>query len=340
MTLVRTRRTFLAAASSSFLLTARGGGAPGEAVKIMDPATEFELIRVAAEKHNSWLPPGENRALTRKGDALIFASDRSGVPQLYRHEFKPNRIRQLTAAAKLDTNAFSLDSAGKHVQYFDGGRMMQVNGGGGREKRLFDLPAGATCFDTVEDTIVLAAGNRLFRGTELVAQAEAAISNLTLRPRSAGAAFLSGGALYYSALNGSAKKLAGSAICARWAPDGGTILYLAKTAALPEIREVNPDSGEEAFVVRTSQFGYFQCNGDASVFLGVSGSLAQPNLVLLLRTVKRELTVSEHRASSAAITRAAFSANSSRLVYQTDRTGKMAVYAMAVDKLVESTDEV
>jgi hypothetical protein len=117
------------------------------------------------------------------------------------------------------------------------------------------------------------------------------------------------------------------------------VLYLKRTASLTELREVAVESGEDTLVARTSQFGYFQRNADASVFLGASGRAAQPNLVLLLRSVKRELTVSEHKASSAALTRAAFSVNSSRLVYQTDRAAKMVIYAMNVDKLVEQTDE-
>lgn len=339
MELSRTRRTFLAAASSSFLLHARGE-LPGEAVKLIDPATEFEVIRVTAEKHNSWLPAGENRALTRKGDALIFASDRSGSVQLYRHDFKPNKLRPLTEASKLIVDSFTLDANDKHVLYMDNGRLMRAGSHGGGARSLLSLPDGASRFDVAGDTYFIAAGRKLSRGASEIATFDDAITSLSTRPGQPSGAVVAGGSLFSFSLNGSPRKLAADVLCARWSPTGEALFVLIKTSGLPELREVNPQSGESTLVAKTSQFGYFQRNGDASVFLGASSSLAQPNLVLLLRSAKRELTIAEHRASSAALTRAAFSPNSARLAFQTDRSGKSVVYAMAVEKLVEQTDEV
>jgi len=59
---------------------------------------------------------------------------------------------------------------------------------------------------------------------------------------------------------------------------------------------------------------------------------------LLVRSVKRELTLCEHRASNPAETNPVFSPNSQRIFFQSDRDGKMAIYAMAVDRLVSETE--
>jgi oligogalacturonide lyase len=88
----------------------------------------------------------------------------------------------------------------------------------------------------------------------------------------------------------------------------------------------------------TSQFASFSANADGSVIVGASGSKAQPFVLLLVRSVKRELTICEHRASNAASVRPRFTPDSQRVYYQSDREGKPAVYGMAVDKLVEKTE--
>ena len=54
--------------------------------------------------------------------------------------------------------------------------------------------------------------------------------------------------------------------------------------------------------------------------------------------MKRELTLCEHRASDPRITAPMFSPNSQRIFFQSDRDGKLAIYAMTVDRLVEATE--
>ena len=88
----------------------------------------------------------------------------------------------------------------------------------------------------------------------------------------------------------------------------------------------------------TSQFVAFGGNGDSSVFVGASGSKASPYVLLLVRSVKRELTLCEHRASDPALVNPMFSPNSQRIFFQSDRDGKMAIYAMVVEKLVAETE--
>jgi oligogalacturonide lyase len=72
--------------------------------------------------------------------------------------------------------------------------------------------------------------------------------------------------------------------------------------------------------------------------VGASGSKASPYMLLLVRSVKRELTLCQHRASDPRQVTAFFSPNSQRVVFQSDRDGKMALYSIAVDRLVEETE--
>jgi hypothetical protein len=126
-----------------------------------------------------------------------------------------------------------------------------------------------------------------------------------------------------------------------WAPDGRSILYLnypADPHKLHNLREYLPDSNEERKLADTTQFVAFGCNGDTSVFVGASGSKASPHVLLLARAVKREFTLAEHHASDPRMVAPIFSANSQRVFFASDRHGQPAIYAMAVDKLVEVTE--
>jgi oligogalacturonide lyase len=118
------------------------------------------------------------------------------------------------------------------------------------------------------------------------------------------------------------------------------LLFLREVQAgvlLSEIHEVNPDTGAEQRVAPTSQYAAFAPNGDASVFVGASRSKAQPNIVLLLRTVNREFTLCEHRASHPALVSPVFSPDSRRVYFQSDHQGKSALYSVNVELLVEPT---
>jgi oligogalacturonide lyase len=127
----------------------------------------------------------------------------------------------------------------------------------------------------------------------------------------------------------------------QWSPDGRTVLYLnypEDRTKLNNLREFAPDSGEDQMIAPTTQFVHFGRNGDASVFIGASGSKASPHVLLLVRTVKRELTLCEHRASNASIVAPIFSPNSQRIYFESDQHGKPAIYSMQVDRFVAETE--
>ncbi|HEY6347731.1 MAG TPA: oligogalacturonate lyase family protein [Bryobacteraceae bacterium] len=125
-----------------------------------------------------------------------------------------------------------------------------------------------------------------------------------------------------------------------WSPDGRTVFYLSYPSdphRLHNIRELTPDSQEDRPVADTTQFVAFERNADASVFTGASGSKASPHVLLLVRAVKRELTICEHRASDPTMVSPVFSPNSQQVYFVSDRHGKPAIYSVTVEKLVEET---
>ena len=109
---------------------------------------------------------------------------------------------------------------------------------------------------------------------------------------------------------------------------------------LNSLRELTPDTNsEDKPIADTSQFVTFGRNADASVFVGASGSKASPHVLLLVRAVRRELTLAEHRASDPSMVAPVFAPNSRRIFFNSDRHGKPAIYSMQVDKLVEETED-
>lgn len=343
------------AAAPVALFAAKGQESPGEAKKFLDAATEFEVLRVTGLEHNAWLPLASNRAFTRKGEALLFASDAGGTPQLYRHDFKLNRIRQMTDAAALNTNLFQWTAGDKGILYLDGTKLTQT--GGARDRVVHEFPAGweqSPRMAVSEDGLTIAASSSNGQKTRIIVTGKAAsaledvngdIGTLYVRPRHSGVSFISGGGLWYAATGArrakQVKTAPGEVLSSHWTADGASLLYLLKPAEagrLTEIRETVPETNKDSFVAKTSQFVHFVRNGDATVFLGASGSVASPHLLVLLRSVKRELTICEHRCSDARLSRAVLSPNSTRMAFQTDRHGKLVVYSMAVDRLIESED--
>jgi len=351
-----TRRAILSVGVASELQAAKGQESPGKAKKFLDGATEFEILRVTDLGHNAWLPLASNRAFTRKGDALHFASDAGGTAQLYRHDFKANKNRQLTEAASLNTNTFTLTAGDRGLLYVDGRKLLRT--AAARDRLVYEMPevwAQSPRIAISDDglTVVLSSSNgtktRIMvtgRAAAMAEERDGDIGTLYLRPRHPAVSFIAGGGLWYLPLGTKKaavlKTAAGEVLSSLWTADGGTLLYLLKPAGagkLTEIREIVPDGNRDSLVAKTSQFAHFQRNADATVFLGASGSQASPHLLLLLRSVKRELTICEHRCSDARLARAVLSPNSARVAFQTDRHGKIVIYSMAVDRLIEQTED-
>lgn len=153
------------------------------------------------------------------------------------------------------------------------------------------------------------------------------------------------GELWVAGFDGKGKRKVetppGRVLQARWGPGGRTILYLlepADLAQLNQIREQDLDSREDVRLASTSQFVSFAANANASVFLGASRSKASPNLLVLLRATRRELTLCEHKAKNPLNVPLLFTPDSQRLFFQSDKDGKPAIYMMHLERLIEKTD--
>ena len=357
-----TRRTCVAslAGASACLAGDKGQTYPTESKRYSDEATENIVVRLTDPAHQSWLPAPYNRAISRKSDFLIYSSDRSGAMQAYRLDLKTGQSRALTDAPELATGSLTL-APDEHEFAYLAGRLLylgRLNGGHTREVyRVEDGSDFGAGFSLSEDGLVAALIEekpgmsrlrlitiRTGMATTVVESTEP-ISDPQPRPKRAGLLYRRNSELwvvnYDGAQNRKLKIAPGGLGTALWSGDGRTVDYLdlpSDRKQLNNIREFTPDTNDDQFVSNTTQFVTINRNRDTSVFVGASGSKASPYVLLLVRSVKRELTLCQHRASDPRQVTAFFSPNSQRVIFQSDRDGKMAIYSIAVDRLVEETE--
>jgi oligogalacturonide lyase len=162
-------------------------------------------------------------------------------------------------------------------------------------------------------------------------------------------AYLSNGALYTTKLDG-LKPVAlptepGRVLDVAWSPamerDDLRLLYLHADAAgrTVNLREYDMNARRDRLVALTSQYAAFSPNADASVFAGASFSKAQPHVLMLVRSVGRELTLCEHQSPDATKVTPLFTPDSQQIFFASMREGKPAIYSIAVEKLVEATED-
>lgn len=357
-----TRRQFglSLAGASACLASDKGQEYPSEAKRYADEATENYVVRLTDPAHQSWLPAPYNRPISRKSDFLIYSSDRSGAVQAYRMDLKNGQSRALTAAPELVTSSLTLAPDEREFAYMAGRSLYMSRLNGEHTREVYRLEEGfnfGTGFSLSEDGLVSALveekpGTSRLRlitmrtgAAATVLESSDPISDPQPRPKRAGLLYRMNDALwvvnYDGAQNRKLRIALGGLATALWSADGRTVDYLnipTDRKQLNNIREFTPDTNEDQSVSSTSQFVSFNRNSDTSVFVGASGSKASPYMLLLVRSVKRELTLCQHRASDPRQVIAFFSPNSQRVIFQSDRDGKMAIYSIAVDRLVEATE--
>jgi oligogalacturonide lyase len=339
---------------------------PSEWRRFADPATEFEVFRLTDPSSSSLLPPNNNRSIGRRNGFLLFASDRpdgdSTGFQAYRMELEKGEVRRLTDFKALDPGSMVLLPSERGFVCFDGPSLMMVDFSNLRAREIYRIPDGWTRPPGVSislDSLYLAftetrSGSSriqlltiLSRSTRTLVETSTEISAPLIRPRRAQICYREKDTALWSVdFTGSGNRRLrtppGRIGPALWSPRGRTLLYLhypEDTRELNAIRELTPDENQDKIVSKTSQFVHFGCNTDTSVFVGASRNAASPHILILVRSVRRELTVCEHKASSATLTTPTFSPDSQRIYFVTDRDGKAAIYQMRVDKLVEKTEE-
>jgi oligogalacturonide lyase len=332
---------------------AKGRVLPSAIKRYADPATEFPVQRLTDPAHASLL--SGPRAISKHG-FLVCASDASGRYEAYRIDLKSGQQKQLTEAADLDPHSITLTPDDRGIVYLDGSSLMTANLASLRTREIYKIPEGtgralglALADDGLYAALIALTGLQLINiakgSAETLAEGDD-ISDAMPRPKRASVLYRRGGGLWlanYDAKQNYRLRVAEGAIGpALWSPDGRSVYYLSYppdgTHKLHSLREFVPDSNEDTAIADTSQFVGIGRNADASVFAGASGSKASPYVLLLVRTVKRELTICEHRASDARMVSPVFSPNSQRVFFGSDRHGKPAIYSLAVEKLVEETE--
>ncbi len=369
--MIVTRRRFVAsfaglsAGACACLAADKAGTYPSEIKRYADEATEFSVFRLTDSAHQSWLPAPYNRAISKKTEFAIHSSDRSGSVQAYRLDLKNGQSRVLTEAANLLTGSLTLAPDEHEFAYLADRSLYMGRTNGVHAREVYRAEEGfqfGNGFSLSEDGLVAALIEEKPEASRLrlitmrtgaaatLVESSEPISDPQPRPKRAGLLYRKGAEVnssevwvvnYDGAQNRRLRTAPGALGMALWSGDGRSIVYLnipADRKQLNNIREFTPDTNEDQFVTATSQFATFNHNADTSVFVGASGSKASPYLLLLVRSVKRELTLCQHRASDPRQVTAFFSPNSQRVIFQSDRDGKMAIYSIAVDRLVEETE--
>jgi oligogalacturonide lyase len=353
------RRWFLASLPAACLgQTGKGRVLPSAFKRYADPATENPVQRLTDPAHSSILGSGMH-SVSRHG-FLVCASDISGRYEAYRIDLKSGQQKQLTDAADLDPDSLTLMTDDRGIVYLDGASLMTANLSTLRAREVYKIPEGfehGRGIGVAEDGLYTAlvehkeAHHRLqlvnmAKGTaETLAEGEEEIGDLIPRPKRASVLYRRGGGLWLANYDGKQnyrlRVAEGGVGPALWGPEGRSVYYLSypeDAHKLHSLREFVPDSNEDLGVANTSQFVGIGRNADASVFVGASGSKASPYVLLLVRVVKRELTLCEHRASDPSMVSPVFAPNSQHVYFVSDRHGKRAIYSIAVEKLVEETE--
>lgn len=334
---------------------------PTEWGRYADPATEFEVLRLTGAEHASVMPAQPAQAIDHRSRSLLYASNRSGSWQAYLLDLSKGSSRALAVMTDLDPASLTLSADDKSALLAGGPVLHSVPFATLRPQELYRVRDGWTrtgCLAPTGDGTSLffveAQGQvsqlrrmRLPRvAPETVTEQPGAILEPTPNPRRATVFWLSAtGELWVAGFDGVGQRRVetppGRVLQAHWAPDGQSIFYLLASAdatQLNAIREQGLDSKADALVARTSQFAAFSLNANATVFLGASRSKASPTVLVLLRATHREFTLCEHKASDPHAVAPVFAPNSQRIVFQSDRHGKPAIYMMNVEKLIEKTD--
>jgi Tol biopolymer transport system component len=323
----------------------------GEFLRFTDPTTETVVVRLTSPGSTSVLPAVSNRFVSSKRRFLIFSSDRTGRLTPFQLDLRTGRPRQLAQTTDLKPHSLCMDEKERLLYLIDQGALKEITLTNLKTRTLADQVSAFSAGTPSSGFIVVKQGHLQQLGSAVSTLADNVASSIgpLIRPGGKGCLFARDlpseeREFWYVDLGGVASKpiliAQGRVSNPIWSPDGRVLFLLREVQAdvlVSEIHEVEPDTGAEQRVATTSQYAAFAPNGDASVFVGASRSKAQPNIVLLLRAVKREFTLCEHRASHPASVSPAFSPDSRRIYFQSDQQGKSALYAVNVELLVEPT---
>jgi oligogalacturonide lyase len=336
----------------------KGAALPSQFRRFADAATELEVDRLTDPASASALPEYRNRAISGNSSYLLYTSDCAGAVQVFGMNTRSGAATQLTEAAEIDASSPLLLPGDRAFCYAAGRAVSTVALSNLAERRLYSVPepwspVAGLAADSAGAQVLLVerqGERRRLRAIPItggaartVLESSAEISAPAPRLQRAQVLYrVRDEELWLAGTNGSGnrklKTAPGRVGPAYWSPDGAKILYLSlpeDPSRLTEIREYSPETDADAFVAKTSQYAQFGFNRDSSVFVGASRSAASPVLAIMLRVNGRELTICEHRCSRAELTSPRFASDAQRVYFQSDRGGKMAIYCVPVERLVE-----
>src|SRR5277367_2215128 len=118
------RRWFLASLTAARALASEISGKgkvfPSALKRYADGATEFLVTRITDPAHSGLLPLPYARAVSRRGNFLLCASDMTGHWNAFRIDTKSGQSKQLTDAVDLDPSSLTLLSDDRGFCYLDG----------------------------------------------------------------------------------------------------------------------------------------------------------------------------------------------------------------------------
>lgn len=354
------RRRFVVLAAAGRALAAAGRLTPPEWKRYPDPATELEVIQLTDPAFVSGMSAPHLRQFTRRSESLLYWSERAaadspGGRQAFLLDLKLGGSRQLTDAAALDVSSLSFSADDRNVLFFDGPSLCETLLTGTHPREVHRVPEGASRKGFtigMDGSLLFAERDKgksrvisiLRQITRRVVETDQEIDAVIARPRHTQILYRAGGQLWLVSHDGTGKRQLktepGQTVGATWIPSGRTVIYLHipdDPKELITLRENSPDEGTDRVLAKTSQFISVSSNADASVFTGASRSKANAYVLILLRSVRRELTLCEHRASDPAMVQPVFTPDSQSVLFVSDRHGKPAVYQVHVARFVEET---
>jgi len=341
----------LAAANRKSIQKPKSLPSGGEFTRFTDPTTETPVVRLTNPSTANLLPAATNHFISVRDRFLVFSSNRTGKFAPFRVDLKTGVLKQLASAQALVPRSLCMDKSEKLLYFLDGDTLRRVSLVSKKEESPLELKAGAFSLGSspLEFLVIHDGALEHWIGDAQRRVADNVSGECLVEPGGKGCLFARGSSAdreyWYVPLDTPAAKpvqLASGRISNPfWSRGGRSLLFLREiprgNASMAEIHEVLLETRQEQCVAPTSQFAAFSPNADDSVFVGASRSRAQRNIMLLLRSARRELTLCEHRAKDAALTSPVFSPDSKRVYFESDRDGKPAIYSVNVERLVEPT---